>query len=53
MERAASAPLMSFRISIGGANETAATTLFGLIFLFSLLRGFVHIRGSTPSRGIG
>jgi hypothetical protein len=35
---------MSFLMSIGGANETAATTLFALLFLFALTRAFVHIR---------
>lgn len=39
-----SALAMSFQTSIGGANETAATTLFALIFLFSLVRGFLLIR---------
>ncbi len=33
-------PLMA----IGGANEAAATTLFGILFLFALLKGFVSIR---------
>jgi uncharacterized membrane protein len=35
---------MSFLMSIGGANETAATTLFALLFLLALTRAFVHIR---------
>ncbi len=33
-------PLMA----IGGANEAAATTLFGVLFLFALFKGFVSIR---------
>ena len=39
-----SALAMSFKATIGGANETAATTLFAMIFLFDLLKAFVHIR---------
>lgn len=39
-----SALLMSFKATIGGANETAATTLFAIIFLFDLVKAFVHIR---------
>ena len=39
-----SALIMSFQATIGGANETAATTLFALIFLFSLGKAYVHIR---------
>ena len=35
---------MSFQMAIGGANETAATTLFAIVFLFSLCKGFLHIR---------
>jgi uncharacterized membrane protein len=35
---------LSFKTSIGGANETAATTLFAVLFLFALIKGFVHIR---------
>ena len=31
-------------MAIGGANETAATTLFALLFLFSLGKGFAAIR---------
>lgn len=39
-----SALAMSFQMSIGGANETAATTLFAVLFLFSLVKAFLHIR---------
>lgn len=35
---------MSFTIAIGGANETAATTLFAILFLIFLLLGFWNIR---------
>src|SRR5690348_7367719 len=41
---AASAFTMSFRMAIGGANETAATVLFAMLFAFCLTKGFVHIR---------
>lgn len=39
-----SALAMSYTTSIGGANETAATTLFAIIFLFDLVKACVHIR---------
>jgi uncharacterized membrane protein len=35
--------LMSFQMSIGSVNETAATTLFALIFLFALGKAYLHI----------
>jgi hypothetical protein len=36
---------MSWPMSIGGANETAATTVFVVwLFLFSLTKAFSHIR---------
>ena len=41
---ATSALIMSFRMSIGGASETAATTLFALLFAFCLTKAFIHIR---------
>lgn len=40
-----SALVMSPQMAIGGPNETAATTLFAIVFLFSLIKGFLHIRG--------
>jgi hypothetical protein len=41
----ASALLMSFTMrSIGGANQAAATVLFGSFFLFALSKAFWHIR---------
>lgn len=40
-----SALIMSPQMAIGGANETAATTFFAVIFLFSLVKAFVCIRG--------
>jgi uncharacterized membrane protein len=39
-----SALIMSFTSSIGGANETAATTVFAILFLVALIKGFYHIR---------
>jgi hypothetical protein len=36
--------VMSFKTTIGGATETTATVLFAIIFLFSLAKGFYHIR---------
>ena len=39
-----SALAMSWEMAIGGASETAATTLFALLFLFALGQGFLHIR---------
>ena len=36
--------VMSPQMAIGGANETAATMLFGTVFLFALVRAFVAIR---------
>ena len=40
----ASALVMSYTMAIGGANETAATTLFGILFLVFLGFGFRSIR---------
>jgi uncharacterized membrane protein len=39
-----SALVMSPQMAIGGPNESAATMLFALVFLFSLIKGFLHIR---------
>jgi hypothetical protein len=36
--------IMSFKTNIGGATETSATVVFAIIFLFSLVKGFYHIR---------
>lgn len=41
---------MSVLTPIGGFNETAATILFALLFLFCLLKGFFHIRRSEISK---
>lgn len=39
-----SALVMSFTMNIGGANETAATTLFAIAFLICLLRAYAYAR---------
>jgi uncharacterized membrane protein len=39
-----SALIMSPQMAIGGPNESAATTLFAIVFLFSLSKAFLHIR---------
>jgi hypothetical protein len=39
-----SALVMSYTMAIGGANETAATTLFAILFLIFLAMGFWNIR---------
>jgi len=39
-----SALVMSYTMNIGGPNETAATTLFGVLFLFCLIKAYQHIR---------
>jgi hypothetical protein len=45
-----SALVMSPQMAIGGANETAATMLFAILFLFALLKGFAAIRqGKTAA----
>jgi hypothetical protein len=41
---AASALRMSFTMAIGGANETAATTLYAILFLIFLTLGYWNIR---------
>jgi hypothetical protein len=36
--------IMGFKMPISGVSLTAATTLFGTLFLFSLVKAFLHIR---------
>jgi uncharacterized membrane protein len=36
--------IMSPQMAVGGTSETAATMLFGTLFLFSLIKAFVSIR---------
>lgn len=45
-----SALVMSYTMAIGGANETAATTLFALLFLSFLGLGFWNIRQRRIAR---
>jgi uncharacterized membrane protein len=45
-----SALIMSYRMNIGGPNETAATTLFAIVFLICLTRAFVLIRRKDVAR---
>jgi uncharacterized membrane protein len=42
--------IMSYRMNIGGPNETAATTLFAIVFLICLTRAFVLIRRKEVAR---
>jgi uncharacterized membrane protein len=46
----ASALVMSYRMNIGGPNETAATTLFAIVFLICLIKAYVHIRRKQVAR---
>jgi uncharacterized membrane protein len=39
-----SALVMSFKMNIGGANETAATTFYAIVFLICLVKAYVFIR---------
>lgn len=39
-----SALIMSFKMNIGGPNETAATTLFAIMFLICLTKAYLYIR---------
>jgi len=45
-----SALRMGFLMPIGGANETAATTFFAVLFLFALSKAFFHIRRREIAR---
>jgi uncharacterized membrane protein len=40
----ATALVMSYKMNIGGPNETAATTLFAVVFLICLVKAYWHIR---------
>jgi len=46
----ASALIMSFRMNIGGPNETAATTLFAIVFLICLTKAYLYIRRKEVAR---
>jgi uncharacterized membrane protein len=45
-----SALVMSYTMNIGGPNETAATTLFAILFLICLIKGYLHIRRKEVER---
>ena len=45
-----SALAMSYKMNIGGPNETAATTLFAILFLICLVKAYVHIRRKEVAR---
>lgn len=45
-----SALVMSYTMNIGGPNETAATTLFAIVFLVCLIKGYLHIRRKEVQR---
>ncbi len=45
-----SALVMSFKMNIGGPNETAATTLFAIVFLICLAKAYRHIRRKEVER---
>lgn len=42
--------VMSFKMNIGGPNETAATTLFAIVFLICLTKAYWHIRHKEVAR---
>lgn len=46
----ASALIMSYKMNIGGPNETAATTLFGIVFLICLVKAYLYIRKRQVAR---
>jgi uncharacterized membrane protein len=45
-----SALVMSYKMNIGGPNESAATTLFAIVFLICLIKAYLHIRRKEPAR---
>jgi uncharacterized membrane protein len=45
-----SALIMSYTMNIGGPNETAATTLFAIVFLICLIKAYLHIRRKEVDR---
>ena len=45
-----SALVMSYQMNIGGLNETAATTLFAIVFLICLIKAYLHIRRKEVMR---
>jgi uncharacterized membrane protein len=45
-----SALIMSYTMNIGGINETAATTLFAIVFLICLIKAYRHIQRKEVAR---
>ena len=45
-----SALVMSYRMNIGGPNETAATTLYSIVFLICLIKAYLLIRRKEVAR---
>ena len=45
-----SALIMSFKMNIGGPNETAATTLFAIVFLICITKAYLLIRRKDVAR---
>ncbi|HEX3822692.1 MAG TPA: DUF2306 domain-containing protein [Candidatus Sulfotelmatobacter sp.] len=45
-----SALVMSFTMNIGGPNETAATTLYAIVFLFCLIKAYRFVRRKEIAR---
>lgn len=45
-----SALIMSYKMNIGGLNETAATTLYGIVFLICLSKAYLYIRRKDVAR---
>ena len=45
-----SALIMSYKMNIGGLNETAATSLFAIVFLICLIKAYLHIRRKEVMR---
>lgn len=45
-----SALVMSFKMNIGGPNETAATTLYAIVFLICLVKAYLFIRRKEIAR---
>lgn len=46
----ASALVMSYKMNIGGPNETAATTLYAIVFLICLIKAYRYIRRKDVTR---
>ena len=45
-----SALIMSYTMNIGGPNETAATTLYAIVFLICLIKAYLFIRRKDVAR---